>query len=355
MRPAPDLAPLHVFTVSPRSTDPRTYWPAITRTFDLSERHGYSGVLIFTGNDTFVDPWVAAQHLLLTTRHLIPLVAVNPVYMHPFTAAKFIGSYAYAYGRRTWLNMVAGAALSYLRSVGDSADHDTRYERLGEYLAAIRGLLTEPRYSLDGRFYQLDKVQLLPRVDPALLPGLLLSGQSPAALEVARQSGATSMQMLPGTLAAGLQPGVRGIHFGVVAREREADAWAAARRLFPASAEAQLMLELSLANTDAQWKQRLAQAARQQEGALPGYWLEPFRNLKADCPYFVGSRDQVADLLHSLARAGVDTIILDLPPEEQEFVEAARAIERAGLQVQRAGGPAPRTAARPTLELGGAA
>jgi alkanesulfonate monooxygenase len=327
---------LHLFTVSPRSTDEREHFSNIQRMIDLSERYGASGMLIFTGNDTFVEPWVVAQHLIARSEHLIPLVAVNPVYMHPFTVAKFISSFAYAHGRRTCLNMVAGAALSYLKSVGDVTEHDTRYDRLGEYIAVVKGILTQPRFSFEGRFYQLSNVQLLPRVPAALLPGILLSGQSEAAMAVARATESVSMQMLPGTLLDGLQPGVRGIHLGIVTRPSEDEAWAAGRRLFPESAESQAMLELSMANTDSQWKQRMMLVAKKKEGAYPGYWLDPFRNFKADCPYFVGDHAEVAALLRGLVRAGVDTIILDLPPVEEEFEHIREAIALTGMNVVRA-------------------
>jgi alkanesulfonate monooxygenase len=333
--------PLHIFSVSPRSTDPQHYWTGVTRIIELSERYGLSGVLIFTGNDTFVEPWVTAQHLVATTRHLIPLVAVNPVYMHPFTVAKLVSSLAYVFARPTWLNMVTGAALSYLRSVGDAASHDTRYQRLSEYLTAVAGLLTQPRLSLDGQFYQLDKVQLLPRPPRELAPRFLLSGQSPEAHEVARRHGAVTMQMLPPGLLDELAAGVTGIHFGIITRRREADAWAAARRRFPEQPEARAMLQLSLANTDSHWKQRMVAAAAQRERAAPGFWLEPFCDLHADCPYFVGSHDQVAALLRGLAERGVTAIILDLPADDEELAETAAAIALAGVAVQRAGDVAP--------------
>lgn len=328
--------PIHLFTVSPRASDPRTYWANIEQVIDLSERHGYSGMLIFTGNDTFVEPWAAAQRLIERTRHLIPLVAVNPVYMHPFTVAKLISSFAYLYGRKTYLNMVTGAALSYQKSLGDPIDHGARYDRLGEYLSIVKGLLTQPRLSHQGRTYQLANLQLLPRVPADLMPGFLLSGQSDAALQVARASEAVSMQMLPGTLESGVRAGVGGIHFGVVTRPTEDEAWRAARRLFPEDIEGQAMLELSMANTDSQWKQRMKLAAEQGQGAHPGYWLEPFRNFKADCPYFVGSHAQVAGLMTRLVAAGIDTIILDLPPVEEEFEQVRVAFAGTGLTIERA-------------------
>ncbi|WP_437818885.1 LLM class flavin-dependent oxidoreductase [Sorangium sp. So ce1078] len=329
-------AEIHLFTVSPRSTDPDEHWPRVQRMIDLSERYGVSGVLVFTGNDVFIEPWVLAQHVIARAEHLIPLVAVNPVYMHPFTVAKLISSFAYAYGRRTYLNMVAGAALSYQRAIGDTLEHDLRYERLREYIHVVRGLLTQPRFRSEGRFYPVSDVQLSPRVPEALLPGMLLSGQSEAAMEVARATGSVSTQMLPGTLLDGLTPGASGIHFGLITRPTEGDAWAAARRLFPEVPEAQAMLELSMKNTDSRWKQRMMAVAKHRQGAYPGYWLDPFRNLQADCPYYVGDHADAADLLRGLARAGVTTIILDLPPVEEEMAHVREAIARSGLCVVRA-------------------
>jgi len=330
-RPTPAI---DLFTVSPRSSNAAEYWPRIERVIDLSEAHGYTGMLIFTGNDTLVEPWVAAQRLVERTERLVPLVAVNPIYAHPFTVAKQIASLAHVYGRPTYLNMVAGAAIGSQRALGDTLDHDARYQRLGEFLAIVKGLLTQPRYSHRGAHYQVEDLQLLPPVPAESQPGFLLSGQSEAALRVARSCEAVSMQMLPGSLSAGLRPGVGGIHFGVITRPREDDAWEAARALFPDDPEAQAMLELSMGNTDASWKRRMKLAADEGLDARPGYWLEPFRNFQADCPYFVGSHAQVSALMESLVGAGVHTIILDLPPVEDEFVHTRRAITDAGLRVR---------------------
>jgi alkanesulfonate monooxygenase len=251
--------------------------------------------------------------------------------------AKLISSLAYAYGRRTYLNMVTGAALSYLRAMGDTLEHDLRYERLREYIHVVRGLLTQPRFRSEGRFYPLADVQISPRVPEALLPEVLLSGQSEAAMEVARDTGSVSTQMLPGTLLDGLAPGVSGIHFGLITRPAEGAAWAAARRLFPEVPEAQAMLELSMNNTDSRWKQRMVAAAKRAQGAYPGYWLDPFRNLQADCPYYVGDHADAAALLRGLARAGVTTVILDVPPVEEEMAHVQEAVARSGLRVARAG------------------
>ena len=325
---------INLFTVSPRSTDPSDYWRNIEESVDLSEANGYTGMLIFTGNDTFAEPWVVAQRLLERTERLMPLVAINPIYAHPFTVAKQISSFAYVYGRATALNMVAGAALSYQQALGDDLEHGARYDRLGEFLTIVKGLVTQPRYSQLGDYYQVENLQLRPTIPAELQPQFLLSGQSDAALKLARRCEATSMQMLPGPLARGIRPDVGGIHFGVIARPSEAEAWEVARSIYRPDPEAQMMLEMSMENTDATWKRRMKIAADNSEGAAPGYWLEPFRNFKADCPYFVGSYAQVATLVEELVAGGIGTIILDLPPRASEFEHSFRAVASAGIKIR---------------------
>ncbi len=82
-------------------------------------------------------------------------------------------------------------------------------------------------------------------------------------------------------------------------------------------------------NADSVWKNCLKFAADTLDQSDEGYWLEPFRSSQADCPYFVGSHERVKDLVFSLVRAGIEHIILDLPPSEQDFAEVAAAFQMA--------------------------
>jgi len=45
--------------------------------------------LIYTDNG-LVDPWLIAQAMITHTERLCPLVAVQPVYMHPYAVAKMV-------------------------------------------------------------------------------------------------------------------------------------------------------------------------------------------------------------------------------------------------------------------------
>ncbi|PON09613.1 LLM class flavin-dependent oxidoreductase [Candidatus Entotheonella serta] len=324
-----DARHIDVFTISPRTTDPKAYWTNIENVIDWSEKFDCSGILLFTGNDTYVEPWLAAHTVCTRTINLCPLVAVNPVYMHPFTAAKMISTLAYLYKRKIFLNMVTGTALSYLEALNDHLSHSERYHRLREYCELIRALLSSPRpVSFDGQYYKTEHLQLSPRVPRDLQPAFLLAGHSDDAAKTAHAVGGIQMQMLPANVDD-LATGVKGIHFGIVTREQEAHAWQAASELFPDDDMGRELLELSMQNTDSAWKMRLQRAADMIASPTPGYWLDPFRTFKADCPYFVGTYQDTAALVATLVRRGIDTFILDIPAREEEFYHVDRVFQSA--------------------------
>lgn len=80
----------------------------------FSERSGFEGFC--SRAMMLVEPWSMAQHIVANTKRSSPLIAVNPVYMHPFTAAKFVSSFAQLYGRKVChLNMITGTAAATCR------------------------------------------------------------------------------------------------------------------------------------------------------------------------------------------------------------------------------------------------
>ena len=213
---------INVFTISPRTLDLTLYWQNIQSVVRWSEQYDCTGVLIFTGNDTYVEPWLVAHDVIRQTQNLCPLVAVNPVYMHPFTAAKMVSSFAYLYGRKVFLNMVTGAALSYLEGFNDRLEHDERYERLGEYIEIVKSLIAgQGLTSFDGKFYKTSGLQLLPKVPEALRPEFLLAGQSEAARSLSQRVGAIGMQMLQPEMERAVGE-AHGIHFGIITRSTTA-------------------------------------------------------------------------------------------------------------------------------------
>jgi alkanesulfonate monooxygenase len=325
-----------VFTISPRTLERTKYWRDIESIAALSQSAGCTGVLLFTGNDTFVEPWIAAQAVIEATTSLSPLVAVNPAYMHPFSVAKMVSSLAYVHQRRVHLNLVTGTALSHLRALGDdeSLSKDDRYDRMIEYVKIIDALLSPTRTAnFTGRFYRVENLQLPPGIDPELMPSYYAAGESEGARRLRDATGAIGMEMLRPELGNGVYG--KGIHFGIVTRSEQTEAWRVARELFPEDRLGQRIQERSMGNTDAEWKRRMFVAAQAPDPLVTGYWLEPFKNFKADCPYYVGDRQSVASLIESLVRAGIRTFILDIPNSATEFDEVRAAFASAESRLQQ--------------------
>jgi alkanesulfonate monooxygenase len=322
---------LRIFAISPRTPDVDDYWTDICRVADFSERCGLTGVLLFTGNDTYLEPWAVAHELLRRTATISPLVAVNPIYMHPFTVAKMIASLVRLHGRKIYLNMVTGTALSHQTAMGDRLSHDERYDRLAEYIQIVKALLGSPRpVTFAGRHYQIDQLQLFPGIPPDMAPEFLLAGQSEAARRVCAATAGIAMQMLPAGLEEGLAD-IPGVHFGIAARKSEATAWKAARALFPENHERRAMLEYSMSNTDAAWKRRMKADSERSAATKNGYWLAPFANFQADCPYLVGSHEYIAERLRRLMQRGITTFVLDIPAREEEFLHVSRVLQMSGM------------------------
>lgn len=324
---------INFFILTHRTTDRDLYWSNIKNAADWSEKFGFTGILLFEGNDTFISPWVAAQETLCRTDCVSPLVAVNPIYMHPFTAAKFVSSLTQVFGRKIYLNMITGTALNYLHAMDDHISHDERYHRVQEYIEIMRLLLSSTStVTYSGKYYQVTNLQLLPGINECLMPEFLLSGQSDAALNVVEATESIGTQMLTPELASGLQK-AKAINFGILCRPTDDEAWTEAHKLFPEDPMNQSILEYSMQNTDSMWKKRMQLASRFAEDTSIGYWMRPFVNFQSDGPYIVGSYERVASIILDLLKAGIHTFILDITPQEEEYGHISEALTRVRQQI----------------------
>jgi alkanesulfonate monooxygenase len=323
-------AKLRIFPAVSRNRDPAKYVEELMRIAHFSDRNGFSGILLFAGNDVFVEPWSMAQHILAHTQRSSPLIAVNPIYMHPFTAAKLVSSFALLYGRKVYLNMITGTATSDLHGLGDDHSHESRYSRLGEFISLVRELLTSARpVNFRGQFYTTNHLQLRPRLPAALMPEFLIAGQSDDARRISTEMQCLMMQMLPPNLDEGIK--APGLNFGIFARKERDQARRAAKLRFRDRAEDRELLKLTMENTDSVWKRRLNEAGQNGELHENGYWLLPFLTFQADCPYLVGSYAEIGAKLRSFAEKTVGTIILDVVADELELHHVCKALACSGV------------------------
>src|SRR5262249_2418024 len=129
---------VRVFSTCPQSSDhsSREYGKRVIDVARWIEANGCEGILVYTDN-RIVAPWRVAGDIIQNTSRLSPVVAVQPLYMHPYSVAKMVASLAFLYHRRVYLNMVAGGFSNDLVSLDDTIPHDRRYDRLVEYTKIV--------------------------------------------------------------------------------------------------------------------------------------------------------------------------------------------------------------------------
>lgn len=321
-------------TCPPSNTVPRDEYAAmVVEVARRSEAAGCAGILVYTDNG-LLDPWLVAQLIIQHTARLCPLVAVQPVYAHPYTIAKLVTSIAHLHGRRIYLNMVAGGFKNDLAALDDRTPHDERYDRLIEYTSIIDALLAgEGAVTFRGRYYNVENLRMTPPLAPELRPGVFVSGSSEAGVAAARRLGATAVQYPkpPGEYQGQAVPDglAAGVRIGIIARGDADLAWQVARARFPEDRKGRLTHQLAMKVSDSAWHRQLSALGRSPATEAHPYWMVPFENYKTFCPYLVGSYDRVAEELCRYTAVGYRTFILDVPAAADDLFHSGIAFERA--------------------------
>jgi alkanesulfonate monooxygenase len=327
--------PIRLFSTFPPSTamEPEEYLSTAIQVAQWSEAAGCLGALVYSDN-SLLDPWVVAQAVIAETDQLCPLVAVQPVYTHPYTVAKWVASIARLYGRRVFLNMVAGGFVNDLAALNDRVDHDTRYERLVEFTSIVKRLLVgEEPVSFSGRWYTVKNLRLSPQLAPELTPGITVSGSSSAGMAAALALDATAIQYpKPAGDYAGsheFDADDKGIRIGVIARPDASDAWRVALGRFPDDRRGEIMHRVAMGTSDSVWHRQLSQLAEESASRETPYWLHPFENYKTFCPYLVGTYEDVASSIAEYLDLGFTTFIVDVPLEREDLAHVGIVFDRA--------------------------
>jgi alkanesulfonate monooxygenase len=325
---------IEIFATCPQSSQvpKETYLSHVIEVAKWSEKYGCKGILVYTDN-SLVDPWLVSQVIIENTKTLCPLVAVQPIYMHPYTAARMCATYGYLYNRQVYLNMLAGGFRNDLLALNDPTPHDLRYERMVEYVEIIKQLLANDfGVSYSGEFYTIDKLRMRPPLPPELFPGILVSGSSEAGLAAAKAIGATAVKYPkpPGDYEndppdENINSGVR---VGIIARADADEAWRVARERFPEDRKGELAHQMAMKVSDSVWHQQLSDLGKTTENNP--YWLTPFQHYKTFCPYLVGNYATVAAEVARYISLGFTTFIVDIPPSEEELYHMDIVFQQAG-------------------------
>ncbi|GGA81151.1 LLM class flavin-dependent oxidoreductase [Puia dinghuensis] len=323
-----------LFTVLYRSDDIQSYgYTDMKEMIRLSEEFKFTGLLLFESNRGNLDPWVFAQIVLGSTKELCPFVAVNPIYMHPFSVAKKILCLSKLYERKIYVNFISGTSKGDLFALGDTLDREQRYDRLEEYIYIVDSLLRLRKpVTFTGTFYTVNSLMLSDSLPADLLPEYFIAGSSVEASELNQKFSSTSFFMAkepdlqdnPATIQS-LQK--RGVHFGLITRPVEIDAMNMLNEIFKDDGSGEDMLNYSMSNTDSVWKKEMFENSKNVSGKT--YSLAPFKNFKADCPYFVGDYDQIGNVIVKYVVSGVSALVVEIPGGQEEFMHVHNSLKTA--------------------------
>lgn len=314
---------IYFFNSLRRSENTRSYLKDSLELFKKNNNSVFSGSLLFQNNSNDTEPWIFGQELLSrTNEQQMPFIAVNPIYNHPYYTAKKIVTLTTLYHRKIYINFIIGTVTSDLEAMGDFLAHDERYDRLHEYIVIVQKLISSKSpTSYEGKYYQLDMVKLANTIkDEALLPTFYIAGSSEKAIQIR-----TATNSLNLTIGKPLEKLVKdkydGIYLGILAKATKEEAQQELKERFaPSFSEPELLLEISMQHTDAQWKQNLMIETTDEV-----FRLEPFKHFNADCPYLVGSYEEVASYINTYIEKGIHTFIIDMDMED--FEEVTKVIE----------------------------
>ncbi|MDC8004723.1 LLM class flavin-dependent oxidoreductase [Aureisphaera galaxeae] len=309
-----------VFTTIRRVEDDANYASRLQDMINKNEALKFDGILFFQNNSNDIEPWVLGQEIFGQSLSQSPIIAVNPVYIHPYTVAQKIATLSKFYKRKTYLNFITGTSNSDREAIGDQLSHAERYDRLDEYIEIIYKLLSSKSpVNFQGTYYTINNLKLTSVLDESLFPVGYLAGSSPEAQKIRKKRNLANLRM--GKPLAKCTQGMfqsTGMYFGIIARETRLEAISVMKNKFqPEYEEYDELLELSMLNTDAVWKKLL-----KEETEDDVFRMEPFQHFNADCPYLVGSFEDVATYIGQYIDLGVDSFVIDADLEELDRIAA---------------------------------
>lgn len=316
---------------------PPTYHfhPRLAALAQRAEKHGFTGLLVFYDH-MVLDPWTVAGVLLQQTSTLVPLVAIQPYALPPFTAAKTISSLTSLYRRRIDLNIVTGAAPEERDQIGDTLDHDERYARAAEYVALLHRLLgSDEPLTWNGEHYRFRNLRINTMLPEHLRPRIFVPGSSEASRSLVEQVGHVTIthpepvdRFAESFAATHKGSGVEmGIRVGLVARRTGEEAWTAALDGHEVDRAARLRTLLKR-ESESDWNRRMALLASEADVYDDVYWTGLYSTGRTGAPVLVGSYDQVAGYLKRYIALGVTKLLLTKVDTEDDFRHAGSVLTR---------------------------
>lgn len=303
---------------------------------------GYGGVLIPTGRSC-EDPWVVAASLIPVTQRLKFLVALRPSTVSPTVAARQTATFDRLSGGRLLINVVVGGDAGDLAADGTFLAHDERYEHAREFLSIWQRLLAGEEVTHEGRHLKVQGArQLFPAVQKPH-PPVYFGGSSHAAHDLAAEQ--VELYLTWGEPPAEVEKKFadvrrraeargRKVRFGVrlhvIARETNAQAWAAADDLIRyLDDETIARAQSAFSKMDSEGQRRMQALHGGNRARLeisPNLWAGVGLARGGAGTALVGDGETIARRLKEYQELGADTFVLSGYPHLEEAYRFAELV-----------------------------
>jgi dimethylsulfone monooxygenase len=319
-------------------------WSFVKQLAQRSEKIGFDCTLVAELNLNDIkgplapslDAFSTAAALAAITETIEIMVAVRPTFHLPALLAKQASNIDHISNGRLTLNVVSSWWADEARKYGVAFEqHDDRYARTSEWLDVLDGVWKQNNFSFQGKYYRVDDNILAPKPVSQPRPRLYAGGESPAAKElIAEKCDAYLMhgdppkrvaEKIADLTARRAKHNLPPLKFGVagyaIVRDTEKEAQDELRRITDVHQSA-----AGYAN----YQQWLAGSQLEQKVSLEDYSVSN-RGLRSG---LVGTPEQVSERLAAFEAAGVDLVLLQFSPQQEEM-------ERFAASVIRKQAPAP--------------
>ena len=311
---------------------------------------GYGGVLIPTGRSC-EDSWIVAASLIPVTRWLKFLVALRPSTISPTVSARQAATLDRLSEGRLLVNVVAGGDASDLEADGTFLSHDERYEHAREFIDIWTRLMAGEEVNHDGKHLKVKGARLLFPPVQKPHPPLYFGGSSDAAHDLAAETveeyltwGEPPAEVAKKFAdvrqrAAKLGRKVRcGVRLHVIARETNAQAWAAADELIKyLDDETIAKAQSAFSGMDSEGQRRMRALHGGSRASLeisPNLWAGVGLARGGAGTALVGDGETIARRLKEYEAIGADTFVLSGYPHLEEAYRFAELVfPHIGIQV----------------------
>jgi alkanesulfonate monooxygenase len=303
---------------------------------------GYGGVLIPTGRSC-EDSWIVAASLIAVTRRLKFLVALRPSTISPTVSARQAATLDRLSEGRLLVNVVAGGDASDLEADGTFLSHDERYEHAREFLDIWTRLMAGEEVNHDGKHLKVKGARLLFPPVQKPHPPLYFGGSSDAAHDLAAEvveeyltwgeppaevaKKFADVRQRAAKLGRTVKCGVR-LH--VIARETNAQAWAAADELIKYLDDATIAkAQSAFSGMDSEGQRRMRALHGGSRASLeisPNLWAGVGLARGGAGTALVGDGETIARRLKEYEAIGADTFVLSGYPHLEEAYRFAELV-----------------------------